>query len=69
MIYSYQCPDCGTITDKFTSNYNLNAIDCPECKASRQLIVSAPKIVAHCSFQLKGPGWEADGYSSVKSNT
>jgi len=35
-------------------------IECPKCHQK------AKKIISCCTFQLKGDGWQTDGYSSKR---
>ncbi|MDD2317086.1 MAG: zinc ribbon domain-containing protein [Desulfobacterales bacterium] len=58
-VYEFECPD-GTITEKWVK-MGTQEIECPECRQK------AKKIMSACSFELKGSGWYADGYSSAKS--
>jgi putative FmdB family regulatory protein len=57
-IYEFECPN-GTITAKFVK-VGTKAIKCPKCHQK------AKKIISRCTFELKGGGWYADGYSSKK---
>ncbi len=57
-VYEFKCPE-GKITEKFVKMGTKN-IECPECGQK------AKKIISTCSFELKGGGWYADGYSSTK---
>jgi len=55
-IYEFECPD-GTITAKLVK-VGTKEIACPMCHKK------AKKIISACTFELKGGGWCADGYSS-----
>jgi putative FmdB family regulatory protein len=57
-IYEFECPN-GTITAKLV-DVGTKAITCPKCHKK------AKKIISPCSFELKGGGWCADGYSHKK---
>lgn len=57
-LYEFECPD-GTITEKFVK-MGTEEIKCPKCNKK------AKKIISRCTFELKGGGWFADGYSSTK---
>jgi len=57
-VYEFECPE-GRITEKFVK-MGMDAIKCPECGQK------AEKIMSTCSFELKGGGWYADGYSSKR---
>lgn len=59
-IYEFKCPN-GRITERFTS-IDTKEIECPKCHQKAQ------KIISLCSFELKGGGWFADGYSSKRSH-
>jgi putative FmdB family regulatory protein len=54
-IYEFKCPGC-TITDKYVK-MGTKEISCPKCHKKAKRILSA------CTFELKGGGWSADGYS------
>jgi len=60
-VYEFECPE-GTITEKLV-RMNTKHIKCPKCSQK------AKKIISPCSFELKGGGWYADGYSSAKRTT
>jgi putative FmdB family regulatory protein len=55
-IYEFECPD-GTITAELVK-VGTREITCPKCHKK------AKKIISACTFELKGGGWCADGYSS-----
>ena len=57
-LYEFECPE-GTVTERFTS-MDTEEIECPKCRQK------AKRIISRCSFELKGGGWYADGYSSKK---
>ena len=57
-IYEFECPE-GTITERYAS-METEEIECPKCGQK------AKRIISCCSFELKGGGWYADGYSSKK---
>ena len=57
-IYEFVCPN-GTITEKLVK-FGTKTIRCPWCHKK------AKKIMSTCTFELKGGGWFADGYSSNK---
>ena len=58
-IYEFKCPN-GRITEGLV-RMDTKEIECPKCHKK------AKKIISLCSFELKGGGWFADGYSSKKS--
>jgi len=57
-IYEFECPN-GTITAKLVK-VGTKTIRCPRCRKK------AKKIMSTCTFELKGGGWYADGYSHKK---
>jgi putative FmdB family regulatory protein len=57
-IYEFECPN-GKITPKLV-NVGTKTITCPRCHKT------AKKILSACTFELKGGGWCADGYSHRK---
>ena len=59
-VYEFECPN-GTITEKLVK-MNIKEITCPKCHRK------ARKIISACTFELKGGGWYADGYSSGKNS-
>jgi putative FmdB family regulatory protein len=60
-IYEFECPN-GTITSKLVK-MGTKEIDCPKCHQK------ARKIISRCTFELKGAGWFADGYSSKRNKS
>jgi putative FmdB family regulatory protein len=60
-VYEFECPK-GTITEKLV-RMNTKHIKCPKCGQK------AKKIISPCTFELKGGGWYADGYSSAEKTT
>ncbi|UCH21384.1 MAG: zinc ribbon domain-containing protein [Deltaproteobacteria bacterium] len=60
-VYEFECPE-GTITEKLVG-MDTKQINCPNCGQR------AKKIMSPCTFELKGGGWYADGYSSTKKTT
>ena len=58
-VYEFECP-AGTITEKLV-RMDTQHINCPKCGKR------ARKIISPCTFELKGGGWYADGYSSRKN--
>jgi len=57
-VYEFECK-CGKITEKIV-RMDTRKIKCPVCHKE------AKKIMSRCTFELKGSGWYADGYSSSK---
>jgi putative FmdB family regulatory protein len=60
-IYEYQCQSCEDIIEKCQSLSDAPLTTCPSCAGSLK------KLISMSSFQLKGSGWYADGYSSASS--
>ncbi|MBU0962073.1 MAG: zinc ribbon domain-containing protein [Proteobacteria bacterium] len=59
-VYEYECPTCETVFEVQQRMADDPLSKCPECEGA------VKKIVSRSSFQLKGGGWYADGYSSSK---
>jgi putative FmdB family regulatory protein len=57
-IYEFECPN-GTITATLVK-VGTKTIRCPRCHRK------AKKIMSACTFELKGGGWYADGYSTKR---
>ena len=55
-FYEFECAD-GHITEELVPMGTKTA-RCAKCRKK------AKKIISPCSFELKGGGWYADGYSS-----
>jgi putative FmdB family regulatory protein len=55
-VYEFECAD-GHITEELVPMGTKNT-RCAKCRKK------AKKIISPCSFELKGGGWYADGYSS-----
>ena len=60
-VYEFEC-SCGEILEELTK-MGTESVTCPKCGNN------AKKIISTCSFELKGGGWYADGYSSRKSSS
>lgn len=58
-VYEFQCPEDGTIIEKFVK-LGTETVECPKCRST------AKKIISQCTFSLKGGGWFADGYAAKK---
>ena len=58
-VYEFECTK-GHITEKLVPMGTKNT-RCTKCKKT------AKKILSTCTFELKGGGWYADGYSSTTS--
>ncbi len=57
-VYEFEC-SCGETIEKIV-RIDTKKIECPVCHKD------AKKIISRCTFELKGGGWFADGYSSKK---
>ena len=62
-VYEYECPACEKIIEVQQRMADDPITQCPECDGP------VKKIMSRSSFQLKGGGWYADGYSSAKAKT
>jgi putative FmdB family regulatory protein len=60
-VYEFECTN-GHITEELVP-MGTEHMQCTKCKKK------AKKILSTCSFELKGGGWYADGYSSTKSKS
>jgi putative FmdB family regulatory protein len=60
-IYEYECTSCCNVFEVFQRMTENPLTACPDCSGS------VKKLVSRSSFQLKGSGWYADGYSSKSS--
>jgi putative FmdB family regulatory protein len=58
-VYEFECTK-GHITEELVP-MGTKYTQCTKCKKK------ARKILSTCSFELKGGGWYADGYSSKRS--
>jgi len=62
-VYEYECQECEDIIEIWQSLSDDPMNTCPSCRGSLK------KIISMSSFQLKGGGWFADGYSSTDSSS
>ena len=60
-VYEFECTS-GHISEELVP-MGTKHIRSTKCKKK------ARKILSPCSFELKGGGWYADGYSSTKSKS
>ena len=60
-VYEFEC-SCGKVSEELVK-MGTHSITCPQCGKR------ANKILSACSFELKGGGWYADGYSSRGGKT
>jgi putative FmdB family regulatory protein len=58
-VYEFKCNQ-GHITEKLVP-MGTQHLKCTRCNKK------AKKILSSCTFELKGGGWYADGYSSSRS--
>jgi putative FmdB family regulatory protein len=58
-VYEFECSE-GHITEELV-RMGTQSSKCTKCGKR------AKKIISQCSFELKGGGWYADGYSSKTS--
>ncbi len=58
-IYEFECESCHKITEVTQSISAPPLGACPDCAGS------VKKLISQSSFQLKGGGWYADGYSAA----
>ncbi|MBW2466397.1 MAG: zinc ribbon domain-containing protein [Deltaproteobacteria bacterium] len=61
-MYEYECPSCCNVFEVVQRVTEDPLTTCPDCSGP------VKKLVSMSSFQLKGGGWYADGYSSKPSN-
>ena len=62
-VYEYECKTCQKIFEVQQKMSDGPLETCPDCGAE------VKKIMSMNSFQLKGSGWYADGYSSSSGST
>ncbi len=58
-VYEYECPQCDKVFEIQQRIADEPVRECPECGGE------VKKLISMSSFQLKGNGWYADGYSST----
>lgn len=61
-MYSYRCKECKDVVELIQSikegdEYLAAGPRCRKCEGEIE------RIIQHTSFELKGRGWERDGYS------
>ena len=59
-LYEYECVACKRHTEKIQKFSDREITVCPHCGGELKRVISAP------AFSMKGGGWYADGYGSVK---
>jgi putative FmdB family regulatory protein len=57
-VYEYECQSCNEEIEVWQNLSEDPLSTCPSCGGELK------KIISMSSFQLKGGGWFADGYSS-----
>ena len=62
-VYEYECSGCENVFEAQQRMADAPLTNCPECDAP------VKKLMSMSSFQLKGGGWYADGYSSSSSSS
>lgn len=58
-VYEYECNECRKVFEIQQKMADKPLTSCPECAGDLK------KLMSMSSFQLKGGGWYADGYSST----
>lgn len=58
-VYEYECSGCRNVFEVQQRIADAPLASCPECGGEVR------KIISMSSFQLKGGGWYADGYSAA----
>ena len=58
-VYEYECKECRKVFEVQQKMADKPLSSCPECQAP------VKKLVSMSSFQLRGGGWYADGYSTT----
>jgi len=59
-VYEYECKGCEKVFEVQQRMADSPLTQCPECSGE------VTKLMSMSSFQLKGGGWYADGYTSSK---
>ena len=62
-IYEYECDSCHEVTELWQNMSDDPLTRCPKCGGP------VHKLISQSSFQLKGGGWYADGYSSSSGSS
>ena len=60
-IYEYECKQCGTQIEKIA--VRPKPVTCPSCGSRMK------RIIAPCTFVLKGDGWAEDGYAKRRQRS
>ena len=61
-MYEYKCSGCGVEFEVVRKFSDPALTECVECGGKVE------KLISKSSFQLKGGGWDADGYSKDKES-
>ncbi len=61
-IYEYECEECHDIIEVCQSISDAPLSTCSSCSGPLK------KLISMSSFQLKGGGWYADGYTGSSKN-
>ena len=60
-IYEYRCTECHRIFEDFKRHVDdANESTCPFCRSSTK------RLISQTSFALKGSGWYATDYGTLK---
>ena len=62
-MYEYKCTGCGVEFEVMRKFSDAPVTECAECGGKVE------KLISRSSFQLKGGGWYADGYSSTGNSS
>ncbi len=60
-VYEYECKECDRVFEVQQKMADAPLSHCPRCQAPIK------KLMSMSSFQLRGGGWYADGYSSASA--
>ena len=58
-VYEYECKNCMKVIEVQQKMADAPLTTCPECNEP------VKKLMSMSSFQLRGGGWYADGYSNT----
>ena len=60
-IYEYQCSQCSAISEEWCKHFeDTSSVACPVCGKD------AHRLISRTSFALKGSGWYATEYGTLK---
>ncbi|MFV0437181.1 MAG: FmdB family zinc ribbon protein [Desulfopila sp.] len=62
-VYEYECKSCHKVLEVQQKIADKPLTTCPDCAGELK------KLMSMSSFQLKGGGWYADGYSSSSGDS